>query len=66
MCDVYAFDPTPRAVAHVQATAADNHHYHFYAIGLWSEDERMRFFAPRDQRHVISLDREPTAHIQLL
>jgi FkbM family methyltransferase len=50
-CEVYAFDPTPRAIAHVMATAGDAR-FHFLAVGLWSEDATLRFFAPRDPTHV--------------
>ncbi len=46
-CDVHAFDPTPRAVRHVGLTAAENPKYHFNDIGVWSKDERVRFYAPR-------------------
>ncbi|HEV8403679.1 MAG TPA: FkbM family methyltransferase [Candidatus Limnocylindrales bacterium] len=51
-CDVFAFDPTPRAVAHVATEAADEPRFHFLPVGLWSEDTTLRFFAPRDPAHV--------------
>lgn len=49
-CDVWAFDPTPRAVAHA-ATVTDPR-FHFSALGLWSESETKRFYAPADDAHV--------------
>jgi len=51
-CAVFAFDPTPRAVAHVEAVAADEPRFHFLPVGLWSEDTTLRFFAPRNPAHV--------------
>jgi FkbM family methyltransferase len=51
-CNVFAFDPTPRAVAHVAANAADEQRFHFMAVGLWSEDTTLRFFVPRNPKHV--------------
>ena len=51
-CAVFAFDPTPRAVAHVAAVAADEPRFHFLPVGLWSEDTTLRFFAPRNPAHV--------------
>ena len=51
-CTVFAFDPTPRAVAFVAATAADEPRFVFRPVGLWSEDTTLRFFAPRDASHV--------------
>ena len=51
-CDVFAFDPTPRAIAHVAAQAGDEPRFHFLPVGLWSEDTTLRFFAPRDPAHV--------------
>ena len=51
-CDVFAFDPTPRAATHVAAVAADQPRFHFVPVGLWSEDARLRFWAPRDPAHV--------------
>jgi FkbM family methyltransferase len=51
-CSVYAFDPTPRAVAHVSDHAADAPRFHFMPVGLWSEDTVLRFFAPQNPDHV--------------
>ncbi len=51
-CHVYAFDPTPRAAEHVAIVAKGVALFHFFEIGLWSEEATMRFFAPQDPRHV--------------
>ena len=55
-CDVWAADPTPRAVAHVAKTAAADlryrDKYHFRPVGLWSSDTTLRFFAPANPSHV--------------
>jgi FkbM family methyltransferase len=44
-CLVYAFDPTPRAQAHVQTHARGVEKFRFFATGLWNEDRVMRFYA---------------------
>ncbi len=51
-CQVFAFDPTPRAVAYVAEHTAGEPLFHFLPVGLWSEDTTLRFFAPRDPTHV--------------
>jgi len=51
-CQVYAFDPTPRAIEYVKRNAAYIKNYHFYPIGLWSSDTVLKFFAPKNPSHV--------------
>ncbi|WP_186438072.1 FkbM family methyltransferase [Chelatococcus daeguensis] len=51
-CLVYAFDPTPRAIAHVREAAAGVSQFWFRPFGLWSHDTVVRFFAPRNPEHV--------------
>lgn len=51
-CEVYAFDPTPRSAAYVRRVAENESRYHFQPVGLWSEKAVMKFFAPKDPRHV--------------
>jgi len=51
-CDVFAYDPTPRAVAHVQKTAGDNPKYHFSELGLWDKKETLKFYVPQNPGHV--------------
>jgi FkbM family methyltransferase len=49
---VYAFDPTPKSADHVKSATSENGHFVFRSYGLWSSDTEMRFYAPRDPRHV--------------
>jgi len=51
-CDVFAFDPTPEAVAYVSRVASGNDHYRFSALGLWDKDEVLRFYVPSNPDHV--------------
>jgi len=51
-CDVFAFDPTPRAIKYAREAAGVNEKYHFYEIGLWDEEDTLRFYAPRNVAHV--------------
>jgi FkbM family methyltransferase len=51
-CHVYAFDRTPRAIAHVKRVAAHLPGFHFSAVGLWSQSTTLRFWAPRNPAHV--------------
>lgn len=51
-CEVHAFDPTPRAVAHVEKHATGNPRFRFFPVGLWDQEETLRFFAPKDPNHV--------------
>ncbi|HEY4190008.1 MAG TPA: FkbM family methyltransferase, partial [Candidatus Limnocylindrales bacterium] len=64
-CTVNAFDPTPRAIAHVEANAAGESRFRFLPVGLWSEDTTLQFFAPRDPTHVshsvVNLQRTETS-----
>ncbi len=51
-CDVYAFDPVPRAAAYVANAAAGQPHHHFAPVGLWSSDRTLTFHAPLDDGFV--------------
>jgi FkbM family methyltransferase len=51
-CEVYVFDPTPRAIAHVQRVAAGNPRIHFQPVGLWDREETLKFYAPANPAHV--------------
>lgn len=51
-CDVYAFDPTPRAIKYVENVTNKNPNYHFYAFGLWDKADTLKFFAPKNSKHV--------------
>lgn len=54
-CQVFTFDPTPRALAYVRnlmANETDAKNLRFYDFGIWREDSVMKFFAPRNEAHV--------------
>ncbi len=51
-CQVFVFDPTPRAAEYAEAYLADFDLISFHSIGLWSERKTIRFYAPRDPSHV--------------
>jgi FkbM family methyltransferase len=51
-CDVYAFDPTERAIQHVRNVAEAIDAYHFFELGLWDENTKLRFFAPVNSGNV--------------
>ena len=51
-CQVYAFDPTPRARQYVEQHAGDERNLHFSEIGLWEHDGVVRFYAPANPAHV--------------
>jgi FkbM family methyltransferase len=51
-CTVDAFDPTPRAIAFVRSSLAGEPRFRLHEVGLWSEDTKLRFWAPRDPSHV--------------
>jgi FkbM family methyltransferase len=50
-CQVFAFDPTPRAIRHVEEIGSVEN-FHFLALGLWSSSEELRFYVPKDPSHV--------------
>lgn len=49
-CDVWAMDPTPRAIAF--AGSVEQPKFHFLPLGVWSEDAELKFFAPSNPAHV--------------
>ena len=51
-CEVYAFDPTPRAINYVKDRVSNLSNFNFYDIGLWSSQSKMKFYAPKDSSHV--------------
>ena len=51
-CDVFAFDPTPRAIEYVKKTAGNNTQYHLFEIGLWEKEDELKFYVPKDSAHV--------------
>jgi len=51
-CQVHIFDPTPRAIAHVERVAAGVPQIHFHPVGLWDCDATLKFYAPANPAHV--------------
>ena len=49
-CRVFAFDPTPRAIAY--AGTIDDPRFHFHSVGLWVEDSVQEFRAPANPERV--------------
>jgi FkbM family methyltransferase len=50
---VTVFDPTPRAIAYVEALGVvDGVNFRFVPVGWWDTDTELRFYAPRDPAHV--------------
>lgn len=44
-CQVYGFDPMPRAKLHVQKHAENVNEFHFFDNGLWDKDEVVKLYA---------------------
>lgn len=51
-CEVFAFDPTPRAIRFAEPIRELEPRFHFEPIGLWSTDSVQRFYAPANPSHV--------------
>lgn len=51
-CKVYAFDPTPASIRHVDEVANDAPNFTFLPYGVWTADTEARFYAPADISHV--------------
>jgi FkbM family methyltransferase len=51
-CEVHVFDPTPRAIAHVERVAEGNRLIHFQPVGLWDCEAVLKFYAPANPAHV--------------
>ena len=51
-CEIFAFDPTPRAIEYVDKVAGENKNYHFFELGLWDTEDTLKFYVPRNPAHV--------------
>ena len=51
-CEVFAFDPTPRAIAYAEPIAQREPRFRFMPVGLWSSDTVLKFYQPKDPTHV--------------
>lgn len=51
-CQVYGFDPTPRAIEYVKKHAGRNPNYHFSDVGVWDKQDVLEFYVPKNPNHV--------------
>ena len=51
-CDVYAYDPTPKAINYVERLVKDNPKYNFFKVGIWDKQDVLKFYEPKNSRHV--------------
>ena len=51
-CAVFAFDPTPRSIAHVAKHAAHLANYRLSEFAIWDREEVVKFYAPRKKTRV--------------
>ena len=49
---VTTFDPTPRAIEHVNGLQVGDAGFRFVPVGWWDEEAELRFYAPRNPSHV--------------
>jgi len=49
---VTTFDPTPRAMSHVDSLAVEDDGFRFVPVGWWNNDTEIDLYAPRDPAHV--------------
>ncbi len=45
-CNVFSFDPTPKAINYMEKAEYDRSKLRFLPIGLWDEDTELRFYSP--------------------
>lgn len=51
-CEVFVFDPTPRAIFYAKREFMNLASITFFPLGMWSQNAVLRFFAPRDPANV--------------
>jgi FkbM family methyltransferase len=51
-CHIYGFDPVPKSIAYVSATADGNDRFTLFPVGLWSTDSTVELFVPANGDHV--------------
>ena len=51
-CHVTTFDPTPRAVDHLQQVKPESENFRFVPVGWWHTASQVRFYSPSDPLHV--------------
>jgi FkbM family methyltransferase len=51
-CNIFAYDPTPRAIVYAQKWQKKIPNFHFQPMGVWDKTEIMKFYAPVNREHV--------------
>jgi FkbM family methyltransferase len=51
-CTIYSMDPVPRAAEYARGAAAHEPRFAFHQLALWSRDETLTFYAPRDEGYI--------------
>ena len=51
-CTVHAMDPVPRSAVYARSAAAYEPRYDYHELAVWSRDETVTFYAPRQEGHV--------------
>ncbi len=51
-CPIFAFDPTPRAIAYVKKHTADVRNYQLEEVGIWEKEGTVKFYIPDDPAQV--------------
>jgi FkbM family methyltransferase len=51
-CTVYSMDPVPGAAEYARSAAAHEPRFAFHQLALWSRDETLTFYAPREEGYI--------------
>ena len=51
-CEVFSFDPTPKAIAYMERLQYDRSKLRFLPIGIWDKDTELSFYAPANAQEV--------------
>jgi FkbM family methyltransferase len=51
-CNVFGFDPTPKAIEYVKGLVANNPKYILTEVGLWDKEDTLKFYVPKNPNHI--------------
>jgi FkbM family methyltransferase len=51
-CTVYSMDPVPRSAEYARSAAAHEPRFAYHQLALWSQDETLTFYAPREEGYI--------------
>ena len=51
-CNVFSFDPTPKAIDYMKSAKYDHTRLRFLPIGLWDKDTELRFYSPANEDEI--------------